>query len=193
MVLKFDRTGVADRLTPLSRERAIAFTAACAERRKPGADLLAEEDRQADLATFEATLGDLWAVAAGELAPADRPWDGLDNFAELQSEEEAEGKLAFCEDAVATLWYATKLIRDDDIEFAVHCASRSVDSAGFLDDSTDEADEFSDAEIRRQLADLSDLALADVPASELVARLRDRAVGEAARTASALQTVDDED
>ena len=193
MVLKFDRIGVADRVAPLSRERAVAFTAACVERRKPGADLLAEQGRQADLATFETTLSDLWAVAAGELAPSARPWDGLDGFAEIQSEEEAEGKLAFCEDAVATLWYATKLIRDNDAEFAVHCASRSVDSAGFLDDSTGDAGEFGDSEIRLQLADLADLGLTDLPAAELIARLRDRAAGEASRTASALQEVDDED
>ncbi|GAA2633688.1 hypothetical protein [Paractinoplanes durhamensis] len=193
MVLKFDRAGVADSLTRIDQDRAVAFTAACVQRRKPGVDLLPDQGRQADLATFETTLADLWAVAAGDLAASERSWDGLDNFAELQSEEEAEGALAFGEDAVAALWYATKLIRDDNREFGVHCASRCVDSAGFLDDLADDSADFADNEIRLQSADLDDLTRPGTPITEVISRLRERAAGEATRTASAIADIDDED
>lgn len=180
MVLAFDRSDVGSRLAALGGPHIAAFLAACVERRKPAVHILGDEGRPDDVATFEATLEDLWSLAAGTIAVGDRAWSSLDAFDELESDEEAEGDLAFAEDAIIALWYATQFIRTGDVENALHCASRCVDSAGFLDDERGGSGGFGDAEIRIQLQDLADLEQSG-SGPELSALLKERAIAEANR------------
>lgn len=182
MALAFDRSSVKRRLTALSVPRVVAFLAACVERRKPAVQVLRYEGRPNDLATFEATLEDLWSLAAGTLVVSDRAWSGLDAFDELESEEEAEGDLAFAEDAIIALWYATQFLRTEDVAYALHCASRCVDSAGFMDNEPDESGSFGDAEIGHQFHDLAELEQSGESDHGLSARLKQRAIANAVRS-----------
>lgn len=185
MVVAFDRNGLQVRLNGLSQLGVVAFMAGCVQRRRLAVQALADHGRGDDIFTFESVLGDLWAVTAGELEVSSRPWDGLDGFDELESDEEAEGALAYSEDVIVALWYATQFIRNGERGFALHCASRCYDSAGFLDDAVNGNFSFAATEARIQLDDLAEIESGST-GSELVTALKERADFEADRVGTQL-------
>lgn len=186
MVVAFDRNDLEARLNRVSQPGVIAFMAGCVHRRRLAVQVLTDHGRDVDVATFDSVLDDLWAVVAGELDASSRSWDRLDGFNELESDEEAEGTLAYSEDAIVALWYATQFMRNGGREFALHCASRCYDSAGFMDDAVSDNFEFADTEARIQLKDLTEIESGSTGA-ELVATLKRRADLESVRVASQLR------
>jgi hypothetical protein len=194
----FDAADLTRRLDALEFPRAVAFTAACAQRRRTvGVRILEAHARSEDAAAYDLALEQLWSTAqtrAG-VAPeaATAAWDRFDELPEFEAEEESSGELAYSEDAITTLWYATQYARGEDAANAVHCASRSFDAAGFLDRQSTAAaatadrqdSDLADAEVRIQLEDLADLAGGE-PLAALVARIRARAEAEGERVAAAV-------
>jgi hypothetical protein len=186
MVVAFDRNGLEARLNRVSQLGVVAFMAGCVQRRRSAVQVLVNHGRDADVDAFDSVLDDLWAVVAGELDVSSRSWDGLDGFDELESDEEAEGALAYSEDAIVALWYATQFMRKGGREFALHCASRCYDSAGFLDDAVGGDFEFADTEARIQLEDLAEIESIST-GRRLATALKQRADLESVRVASQLR------
>lgn len=185
----FDRGSLKARLAALDGPAVIAFLASCVQRRERCVEILDGLGRSADLAAFGETLGNLWRAAGDGSYLGTARWDALDHFDEVRSDEEAEGILAFSEDGIVSLWYATQFARNGDREFAFHCASRCYDSAGFVDEMTDDADSFADTEVQMQLADLGLLETAS-PSSELLSGLRARSIDEAERIYRAVARIE---
>lgn len=179
-MIAFNRSSLGARLDGLSKQGIAAFMAACVQRHRLAAQALNDCGRDTDVATFNAILENLWVLAAGTVDLSSSSWDGLDGFGELELDEEAHGVLAYSEDAIVALWYATQFVRTGELDFALHCASRCRDSAGFLDDFIDGDFGFAESETRIQLWDLLEIESGPVD-PELIAKLKLRSDLEAGR------------
>lgn len=189
----FDTAELGRRLGALEFPRALAFTAACAQRRRAvGVRILEAHGRSDDAAAYDLALEQLWSTARTQSPATDAAaaaWAGFDALPEFEAEEESTGEFAYSEDAIVTLGYATQFARGEGAAYAVHCASRSYDAAGFLDKQStaaaaDQASTLEQSEARIQLEDLADLESAE-PLPEVVARIRARAQAEGERAAAA--------
>ena len=190
----FDAAELGRRLDALEFPRALAFTAACAQRRRAvGVRILEAHARSEDAAAYDLALEQLWSTAPAQSAATDAAadaWARFDALPEFEAEEESSGELAYSEDAIITLGYATQFARGQGAANAVYCASRSYDAAGFLDKQTTAAaaahqgSNLGEAEVRSQQEDLADLAGGE-PLTEVAARIRARAEAEGERVAAA--------
>jgi hypothetical protein len=190
----FDAAELGRRLNALEFPRAVAFTAACAQRRRAvGVRILEAHGRSDDAAAYDLALERLWSTARTESPAAtdaaSAAWARFDALPEFEAEEESSGELAYSEDAIVTLGYATQFARGDGAANAVYCASRSFDAAGFLGKQTAAAtahqgSDLEEAEARIQLEDLADLEGAE-PLAAAVERIRARAQAEGERAAAA--------
>jgi hypothetical protein len=184
----FDPAALSRRLDALDFSQVAAFTAACAQRRRAvGVRILEANARSQDAATFDLALEHLWSYQPDSAAPA--AWDRLDALPEFGAEEESAGDLAYSDDSIFTLWYATMYARGLGAEYAVHCDSRSYDAAGFLDRvAVDKGLALDQAEVSNQLADLADLE-AESPHAAILQRIRARAEAEGERIAAVVPSL----
>ncbi|RBQ20023.1 hypothetical protein DP939_09330 [Spongiactinospora rosea] len=186
-MVTFSRAGLADRLADLDAGALIVFAASCVQRRVSAAQALATHGRSEDLEALETLLSDLWSAPFTRWASPGR-WEQANDFEEIHADEEAEGALAFSEDAVVALWYAIQYVSSGDCASILECAARCYDCAGFVDDACGDTYAFAAAEARMQLEDLSLLASHPVD-PELVSTLKERSVQESERIGAQLQQV----
>jgi hypothetical protein len=182
MVLRNSAAEFSGRLSLFPWPKAVAFMASCVERRRPAVRVLNADGRRRDVEVFDAMLDALWLVASGEAGSRERRWDDLDSFSELASDDEADGQGAFAEDAIVALWYASQFLRTSDSQYLMHCATRCVDSACFLQEIPGSPADAGDAEVRIRTEDLEDLENSGELAEGVLQRLRSRSVREAARS-----------